>query len=391
MNRLELVMRIKKIFPIFALVAIMNSISAYAKSSMILPEAMENILVFIFNTLPEGVRSESTVAVVYFKFLLWVFVFAAMYSALKKVMHNQNRVVSVAAFVISLSSVILIPNNIVITIFNLYGTIVAILLGLMPFLIIWFFTKKVMPDVDFKSKWIKGLLFILAALIILFLSVSIAESGNGEFYKDLSRWMEIGAVVCFFVGIIMFLEGAGSMVKGGSSSSSSSGGGSSSSPSGGSGSSGGGTGAGSGRPGYPNDLLSVMDSIQNMLEQYRNRFTSYEQIITRLLERNNDNVVAAGGHTGNPWPPGCNIHATDPTLATLLTYARDRLNELNRRQRDLLNALDGLFRNANFPRLNRADTRRATDLATEFATEEANTINFRLDAQNAYSLGERTI
>jgi hypothetical protein len=31
---------------------------AFAKNSLILPEAMENILVFIFNTLPEGVKSE---------------------------------------------------------------------------------------------------------------------------------------------------------------------------------------------------------------------------------------------------------------------------------------------------------------------------------------------
>ena len=63
--------------------------------------------------------------------------------------------------------------------------------------------------------WEKGLLFCLGAIVMLFLDVAIAESStSGEFYSVLARWMEIGAVVLFFVGIIMFLGGAADIVKG---------------------------------------------------------------------------------------------------------------------------------------------------------------------------------
>lgn len=207
-------MKLKKIFPAFSLLFILNSISVYAKSTRFLPQSFENILVFLFDTLPQGVKSESTIAIVYIKILLLIFVFAVVYSAMKKVMHDNNRVASTAAFVIALGSVMLLSNRLVRIIFEMYSTLISVLLVILPLLIFWYLGKKIFPEQSFKSSWAKGLIFVLAAMVILFLAVAITESGDSEIYTELAGWMEIAAVVLLFVGIIMFLGGAGSAVRG---------------------------------------------------------------------------------------------------------------------------------------------------------------------------------
>ena len=202
----------RKIIPISALFLVFSSLLVYARTRM--PESVENVFLFIFKYLPEGIRSESTMAIIYFKFLIWIFVFAAIYSAMKKVMHDNNRLASTAAFVISLSSVILIQNKIILMIFELYSSVIAIVLAILPILLILYFNKKVFPNWGMKEGWSKGVMFIIAAVIILFLASAIAEGGRGAFYSDLAGWMEVAAIACFFLGLIMFLENAGKSVKG---------------------------------------------------------------------------------------------------------------------------------------------------------------------------------
>ncbi|MCK5283367.1 MAG: hypothetical protein KAK00_08225 [Nanoarchaeota archaeon] len=179
-----------------------------------LPNSINNIMLFLFKVLPEGIRSGDDLAIVYFKLLLWIFVFAVMYTGAKKVFHDQNRVAVMLALVLSLTTVIMISNSFVKTIFELYAGLISVLLALLPLLVILYFNKKIFPEKNAWSGWAKGLVFIFAAMVVLFLSVSIVESTSVEIYLDLAGWMEIAAVVLLFMGLIMFFEGAGGMVKG---------------------------------------------------------------------------------------------------------------------------------------------------------------------------------
>ena len=171
-------------------------------------------MLFLFKMLPEGIRSGDDLAIVYFKLLLWIFVFAVMYTGAKKVFHDQNRVAVMLALVLSLTTVIMISNSFVKTIFELYAGLISVLLALLPLLVILYFNKKIFPEKNAWSGWAKGLVFIFAAMVVLFLSVSIAESTSVDIYLDLAGWMEIAAVVLLFMGIIMFFWGASGMVKG---------------------------------------------------------------------------------------------------------------------------------------------------------------------------------
>ncbi|MBD3163967.1 hypothetical protein GF323_02095 [Candidatus Woesearchaeota archaeon] len=204
-------MGLKKIFPV--LLVLINSMAVYAGNGF-LPDKIENIFVYLFSTLPSGVLSQDLVAIVFFKFLLFIFVFAVVFSSLKKVMHDNARVAMASALVISLTSVMMISNSIIVKIFKAYSFLITALIVVLPLLLIFFLGKKLFPNVGVKSSWAKGLLFVAAAMIVLFMSVSLMEAGNNQIYEQLGRWMEVAAVILLFVGMIMFFEGAGSMVKG---------------------------------------------------------------------------------------------------------------------------------------------------------------------------------
>ena len=337
-----------------------------AKNTWVLPQSIENIFVFIFDTLPAGVRSESTLAIVYFKFLLWIFVFAAIYSAMKKVMHDNNRLAATAALVIALSSVMLISNRVILLIFGLYSTVISIVLAILPLLVLLYFSRKLFPEKDAKSSWARGLMFIFAAMVVLFLSIAIAESGTGDMYSELARWMEISAVVLFFLGLIMFLEGAGSMVRGDYGR--------------GSGDRGGGGGGGGDveRPPAPPDFTRQLNEIQALLERYNNEFNIYVAACNDVLLTNH-NFLSSIGSYGGPSPR---------PSADQLQRIFDSLHRLE----DLASQIDRLIReissHADFGRMRREQMRRYNDLTDTWRNYLNRTSTFRNDFITRYSNGD---
>ena len=384
-------MKIKKMFPVFLFLVILNSISVYAKNTWVLPQSIENIFVFIFDTLPAGVRSESTLAIVYFKFLLWIFVFAAIYSAMKKVMHDNNRLAATAALVISLSSVMLISNRIILMIFGLYSTVISIVLAILPLLILLYFGKKLFPNKDAKSGWVKGLLFILAAMIILFLSIAIAESGTSDMYSELARWMEIAAVICFFLGIIMFLEGAGSMVKGDYGRSSRDWGGGGNAPRGGN------------RPNQPNQpnpqpnqpanqntverLNHDIDDFIRILGEHQDTFNQLHHQFQITLQINRINVVNAGGVPGTVHPLGWN-RITENQLGQHVQRGVQLREQLNRYQAILYRTSGSIIANHEFTNLAQADQDRYRNANTRFGNLQGDILSLVGSSRHFYARGE---
>src|SRR3989338_2908106 len=194
---------------IFYLLFLANSGISYA----LLPEPIENFFVFLFESLPEGVRSDSLFAIAFFKFLIWILVFAVMFASIKKVFHDNTRIATSIALVMSLIGVIMIPNRFITIIFELYAIVIAILVIGLPVLLIWFFNREIFGKEG--HGWTKGLVFILAAALIMLVASALSSGTSGGIYYSIADWMEIGAVALFIMGIIMFFDGAGGMVKGG--------------------------------------------------------------------------------------------------------------------------------------------------------------------------------
>ncbi|MBR9699357.1 hypothetical protein GOV09_02785 [Candidatus Woesearchaeota archaeon] len=153
-------------------------------------------------------------ALVFVKFLLWIVVFALFYASLKKVLHDNNRLVGVIAFIMALIGVALMPNSIVLIIFKLYGWLVAALLILLPVAFIWFFNKKVFGGKKWEG-WLKGIVYVFLAMLLLFFAAAI-DNSSGSLLQDIEAgyWIKIAAVVLLFLGLIAFFEGTGSLVKG---------------------------------------------------------------------------------------------------------------------------------------------------------------------------------
>ncbi len=205
----------RNILPTLLGVLILLSTATYAAD--FIPEPIENFFVFLFEALPEGVQGDELFAIAFFKFLLWIAVFAVMYSALKKAFSGENNVVIAISLIMSLAGVLLIPNAFIIVIFELYAILISILIIVLPLLLVWFLNKKLFGNGENGKMhgWAKGLVYIGVAILITFFSVALAEATLGTgIYGELGRWMEIAAIILLFMGIIMFFEEIGDTIKG---------------------------------------------------------------------------------------------------------------------------------------------------------------------------------
>src|SRR3989338_7361355 len=72
-------------------------------------------------TLDNLVGGDNIAALFWAKFLIWLLLFAGLYFGASKVFADNKRIAVVVALAISLMGALLIPNNIVINIFQTYG------------------------------------------------------------------------------------------------------------------------------------------------------------------------------------------------------------------------------------------------------------------------------
>ena len=99
-----------------------------------------------------------------FKFLIWIVLFALIHMGLKRAGDFfKNRTAGIISFVLSLATVILMPNKAVILIFGLYANIVIIALGLIVPLILFWAIHSGFEGEDSWSALIRSVLYFLCA------------------------------------------------------------------------------------------------------------------------------------------------------------------------------------------------------------------------------------
>jgi hypothetical protein len=108
---------LNKRYLILFLILLLIPICVNAETNYV-PQILKDFLKWLLVTVPAEANAHSPDAVIYFKLILWILVFPMMYFGVRKVFHDNNRVAGTVALILSLSSVLLIPEAVLFFIFS---------------------------------------------------------------------------------------------------------------------------------------------------------------------------------------------------------------------------------------------------------------------------------
>ncbi len=165
-------------------------------------------LKFIFIDLSDLAQSGDQVFVVYAKIILFFLVFVILYWSAEKVFKEQGRIAGTVAFIISLISVVLLPGDMILLIFNTYSAIIGYAFILVPVFIGLFIAYKFANEKEgghpHMKKMLKGIIFIVISILTFSLSTTLMGL-ESDAYLEVARWARVGAVIALLVGIFYLL------------------------------------------------------------------------------------------------------------------------------------------------------------------------------------------
>ena len=176
-----LIMSKKKVFflsyLVFAMGLFSNFVSAAEPTSGL--EGAFGTIRNLFGFLPDVINLEKLVggdaaAVFWAKFLVWLLLFAILYfgtTAIPRLADNK-RIATVIALVISLMAALLIPNAIVINIFQTYGLVAGILLWFIPLGFMFYLNHVI------QVRWLRVLVLLLALIILVNINTTLVSHDN---------------------------------------------------------------------------------------------------------------------------------------------------------------------------------------------------------------------
>jgi len=165
------------------------------------PDAIQDFLEFIFIALPEEAQNTTTNFVIYFKFMLWILIFAVYYYSVKKVFSDHNRIAGTIAFVLSFGSVLLIPPEMLLFLFSNFSLLTSILLALTPIFFGLWLANKV------HSKFVKGIILFLVALAAIIVGSYLLTLDTGslsEFYNRAGGFILYGGILAMLIAFFTF-------------------------------------------------------------------------------------------------------------------------------------------------------------------------------------------
>jgi Trp operon repressor len=172
-----LIMGNKKVFLLLSSLLIMgllsNVVSAQEEGAG-LGEAFGTIQE-LFAFLPDLVTLEKliggdTAAIFWAKFLVWLLLFAVLFFGAGKVFPDNNRIAVIVALVIALMGALLIPNSILINIFQTYGLVAGIVIWAIPLVAGMYIAHKV------ENPFARALIYGLAAWILFSINKTVVKS-----------------------------------------------------------------------------------------------------------------------------------------------------------------------------------------------------------------------
>lgn len=180
-----------------------NLVLVYAQEDL-----LQEWLRFIFIDLGNLAQSGDQIFVIYSKILLFFLVFAILFWSSEKVFPEKKNISGVVSFIISLMSVILIPGETILMIFNTYSIIIGYAFILLPvfigLVIAYKFANEKEGEHPHLKKILKGIIFIIIAVLTFSLSATLAAEGS-DVYFEVAKWAKVGGVICLLVGIFYLL------------------------------------------------------------------------------------------------------------------------------------------------------------------------------------------
>ncbi|MBS3106402.1 hypothetical protein J4419_01940 [Candidatus Woesearchaeota archaeon] len=177
-------------------------VSAAFKFTM--PEPLKAFLDFIFLTLPKSAQGPGYLFNIYFRFMLFIIVYAALYYGTIKIFKDHKSIAGAIAFVLALASVSLIPAKVLQGIFATYSVAIGVLAGLAPALYGLYMTRHI------HNKILKAAVWLLIALISFTAGgyfLTAGGSTGGNLYKSIGGWTMGGAVVALIVALLTLFHG----------------------------------------------------------------------------------------------------------------------------------------------------------------------------------------
>ena len=194
-----LIMSRKKVFLllvsfVFMMSLFANFVSAQEKSGL---EGAFDTIRKLFGFLPEVITLEKLVggdaaAVFWAKFLVWLLLFAVIYFGAGFIFKEQKRIAIVVALVISIISTLLIPNEIIMNIFQTYGLVAGILLWFIPLGAALYLNHKI------QNRWLRVLILFIALIILMNINATLGK------ISGLGAWFDYFGLLLGIV-LIMFL------------------------------------------------------------------------------------------------------------------------------------------------------------------------------------------
>ena len=166
-----------------------------------------------FGFIPEMVTLEKLIAndalaLFYAKFLIWVLLFAVLYFGAGFVFPEQKRIRIVVALVIALMGTLLIPNVIIINIFQTYSLAAGLAVWFVPVVIGLYLAYKI------ENRAIKVVFYLLLTIILLNIDKTINIAYRTQGNAGGAEWYEFFRLLLFVV-VVAFIWNLGAMVFGG--------------------------------------------------------------------------------------------------------------------------------------------------------------------------------
>ena len=160
---------------------------------------------FIFVDLGDLAESGDQIFIIYSKIILFFLVFAIIFWSSEKIFQEKAKIAGVIAFIISLMSVILLPGDVIITIFKTYSVIIGYGFILLPVIVGLVLAHKFKGEGNETwKKALKGIIFIVIAIVTFYVAAAMVAEGS-DIYVSLAQWVKIGGIVSLIVGIFYLL------------------------------------------------------------------------------------------------------------------------------------------------------------------------------------------
>ena len=171
----------------------------------------------LFAFLPELVTLEKliggdTAAIFWAKFLVWLLLFAGLFFGAGKVFPDNNRIAVIVALVIALMGALLIPNSVLINIFQTYGLVAGIVVWTIPLIAGMYISHKV------ENPFARALIYGLAAWILFSINNTVVkEQGFANTNFPFFGLLLAVVIILFFwnLGQIFGIGGGGGSGSGG--------------------------------------------------------------------------------------------------------------------------------------------------------------------------------